>query len=280
MILFELIADRTREIREFILLTWPEKKKRARQFWDKYGRLYILLFILATVVAFINVYMETNGTARTNSRSQLGGEGGTARTNSRSQLGGEGGTARTNSRSQLGGDDTKPLAQTTSSNNTLLAEPGTQQAKNNNPSTTTSQETGAADNKSKKNNNAASETTDTKNQQSKNTINITTQVSTTLPSINTAKTSKDRVSEIKERRKEKQQQRAKQSSFQQSISSLGTNLTTGISDGTGRALSVLGTFFSAILGLLLFCCAPVVIFYMWMKKLIMPLFPVSTNNNN
>ena len=265
MILFELIADRTREIREFILLTWPEKKKRARQFWDKYGRLYILLFILATVVAFINVYMETNGTARTNSRSQLGGEGG---------------TARTNSRSQLGGDDTKPLAQTTSSNNTLLAEPGTQQAKNNNPSTTTSQETGAADNKSKKNNNAASETTDTKNQQSKNTINITTQVSTTLPSINTAKTSKDRVSEIKERRKEKQQQRAKQSSFQQSISSLGTNLTTGISDGTGRALSVLGTFFSAILGLLLFCCAPVVIFYMWMKKLIMPLFPVSTNNNN
>ena len=250
MILFELIADRAREIREFILLPWPEKKKRARQFWEKYGRLYILLFILATAVAVINVYMETHDTARTNSRGQIGG------------------------------DDTKPLTQNTSSNNTTSKEPGTQPAKNNKPSTTTTPETAAAANTSKKNNDGSSEKTYSKTETSKNTINITTQVSTTLPSTNSSKSSKDRISEIKARRKEKQQQRAKQSSVQESISSLGNNLTAGISGGTGRALSVLGTFFSAILGLLLFCCAPVVIFYMWMKKLIMPLFPAPNINSN
>ena len=246
MILFELVAERAREIREFILLPWPEKKKRARQFWEKYGRLYILLFILATAVAVINVYMETHDTAR----------------------------------SQIGGDDTKPLTQNTSSNNTTSKEPGTEPTKDNKPSTTTTPETAAAANTSKKNNDGSTEKTDSKTETSKNTINITTQVSTTLPATNSSKSSKDRISEIKARRKEKQQQRAKQSSVQESISSLGNNLTAGISGGTGRALSVLGTFFSAILGLLLFCCAPVVIFYMWMKKLIMPLFPAPNINSN
>ena len=56
--LIELIGQRAREIREFILLPWSEKKKRAREFWHKYGQLYIWLFIFATVIAFINVYIE------------------------------------------------------------------------------------------------------------------------------------------------------------------------------------------------------------------------------
>jgi hypothetical protein len=270
MILFELIAVRARQIRKFILLSWPEKKKYIRQFWDKYGQLYILLFIMATVVAIINVYMETLASANKNNKIKR----------------------------QIGGDDTIPPVQTTLSNNTTSTskDANTQPAKNNISGTTSKPEqSGKTANNTKKIDSGTPEKTATKTETSKNTktetskntktetnkdtINITTQVNTTLPETNSVKSSKDRISEIKERRKEKQQQRAKQSSVQQSITSLGNNLTSGLSEGTGRALSVIGTFFSAILGLILFCCAPVVIFYMWMKKLILPLFPNSNNIN-
>ena len=255
MILFELVAERAREIREFILLPWPVKKNRARQFWDKYGRLYILLFILATVIAVINVYIETQT-----------------------------GITLVNSRRQLGGDDTKPPTQNISSNNSSSSsEPETSQPPaveitdklNIKPSTTTKPETNTTETNANNTISSSGKKTESKNQSSKNTINITTQVSTTLPTSNTTKSSKNKVNEIRERRKTKQTERSNKSSVKESFTSLGNNLTAGISGGTGRALSVLGTFFSAILGLLLFCCAPVVIFYMWMKKLIMPLFPVS-----
>jgi len=253
MILFDLIANRAREISEFILLPWPEKKKRARQFWDKYSRIYILLFILTILVAIINVYMETRASAN--------------QTN-----------ARINSQKQLGGDDTKPPLQNISSNNSSsLTETETQTGKDNKPSTTETTETTAAAANINKKGSGPSENPEAKNKSSKTTINITTQLSTTLPVSSTTKRSKDKISEIKARRKEKQQQ-AKQSSVQDTINSIGNNLTAGISGGTGRALSVLGTFFLAILGLLLFCCTPVVIFYMWMKKLILPLFPAHNNN--
>ena len=58
MLLLDLLYDRARELREFILLPWELKKQRIREFWHKYGRLYIILFVMCTIVAFINVYMD------------------------------------------------------------------------------------------------------------------------------------------------------------------------------------------------------------------------------
>lgn len=258
--LIELIGQRAREMREFILLPWSEKKKRASEFWRKYGRLYIWLFIFATVVAFINVYIET--TTVTYSTKSI--------------------------KSQLGGDDTKPKTLNISSDNIestpgITAAPTTEESTTNSTSTKNGASSGlegtkpVADKQEPGANSNTNKTTQqskppSKNQASKQEITITTEVNTTTPSANSSE-KKSKVSEIRERRKAKLAERASKSSITDSLSSLGTNLTAGISGGTGRALSVLGTFFSAILGLILFCCAPVVIFYLWMKKLIMPLFP-------
>lgn len=252
VVLINTLAQRVREIREFILLPWSEKKNKIRGFWMKYGRLYIILFTLTTVIAFINVYIETCYRAK-KSHSQRTLIGGGQENNKLN-------TESSSSNSDAKNDSpTKPLSNGTQTANTKSVDtkPENKNSKsgNNEKPSTTNNTTELVDN----------------NKQQKKSITISTSVITSTAAPN--KTSK--VDEIRERRKAKAEERASKTSIQESLSSLGNNLTAGISSGTGKALSVLGTFFSAILGLLLFCCAPVVIFYLWMKKLIMPLFPTS-----
>ena len=249
--LIELIEQRAREIREFILLPWDDKKKRACEFWRKYGQLYIWLFIFATVVAFINVYIETSTRTNLSKTARVQLVGGNSNDDKKKKA--------LNISSDNSSSDQSPTPET--------AQPKQQPAQqpvNNNIATNTIPNPTTESNKTTQQSD--------KNQASKNNITITTEVNTILPSTNSSE-KKSKVNEIRERRKAKHAERASKSSIKDSLSSLGTNITAGISGGTGRALSVLGTFFSAILGLILFCCAPVVIFYLWMKKLIMPLFP-------
>jgi Ca2+-dependent lipid-binding protein len=262
--LINLLGQRAREIREFILLPWQEKKKKAREFWQKYGRLYIILFILAAVVAFINVYMETRhpgSLAKLRKSSLIGGDG-----TEKNKAIPESSSSNSETSAKVATTTAEAANSKKTDQPTVNAKPGTNQkpATNGKTDDKTSKPSTSTDT-----NNSSDSTTN--NKQTKQNITVSTEVITAAPSAN--KSSK--VEEIRERRRAKAAERASKTSIQESLSSLGNNLTAGISGGTGKALSVLGTFFSAILGLLLFCCAPVVIFYLWMKKLIMPLFPTS-----
>lgn len=214
MFLIEMVIHRARELREFILLTWDEKKKRIREYWRKYWRIYLFLFLFAAIIAFINVYIDwlsvkTHGSPRSG----------------------------TGTSSQSGGD-------------------------------------GPEDNKNKDNQPAA-DTNTTKaantNQKTKPGDNPTNISDVSTPSgISGMGFSKK--SEIRERRLAKQSQMSK-TSISDSLSGVGNTMSSALNGGVGKALSVIGIFFSVIIGLFLFCSAPVVLFYMWMKKLIMPLFP-------
>lgn len=175
MFLIEMVMHRARELREFILLPWDEKKKRIKEYWHKYWRMYIILLLFALIIAFINVYIEwlsmnTSNYPRTRISQQSGG---------------------------VGSKDNMPITDTSFS----------------------------------------------------------------------------KKAEIRDRRLTNQSQQPT-TSISDTLSGVGNTMSSALDGGVGKALSVIGIFFSAIIGLFLFCAAPVVIFYMWMKKLIMPLFPL------
>ena len=186
MFLYNIVIQRVRKIRDFIHLPWELKKKKITEFWHKYGRIYILLFILASVVAFINVYIECQP-----SKINITQSGGTTETKATNKSG-----------------ENKPSTPTTNEN----------------------ENTDSSDsNKSKK--------------------------------------------EIIKERRLANRNNQPQSSITDTIGSIGSNMSSALNSGVFKSLGVIRAFFSFIIGIFLFCAAPVVIFYMWMKKLILPLFP-------
>ncbi len=293
MILIDLLFDRAQQVREFILLPWEVKKKRIREFWEKYGRLYIILFVLCTIVAFINVYLEwsTTTTSKTTTKMAL-----THKPKSH-QIGG------------LGPNDGKTDADTTATkaeepakNEPPIAKNEPTAAKNepvaakNEPVAAKNEPAAAKNEPAAAKNESAAAKNETANDAGKNTAknqtlttsgdkkdaasnkpiinqNITNINNTTNDTDNNIKNNNSKKQEIRERRLAKQAQRQQQSSLSDTLGSVGNNISGALTGGVGKALSALGTFFSAILGLILFCAAPVVIFYLWMKKLILPLFP-------
>lgn len=220
MLLLDLLYERARELRDFILLPWEDKKKLIRELWHKYGKLYIILFVLCIIVAFINVYIEWSSN---NTKYVAIGV-----------------------QKQIGGTD--PSEQT---------KPGNTKAENTKAGNITI---------------INQPFTNTTNTKEINTENITNDVDTTNIANNSNSDIGSKRKAIKERRLAKQSARP-HTSLSDTLGSVGNNLSSAMTGGVGKALSVLGTFFSAIIGFILFCAAPVVIFYMWMKKLILPLFP-------
>jgi hypothetical protein len=243
MLLLDILYERARELREFILLPWELKKQRMREFWHKYGRLYIILFILCTIVAFINIYMDWS-LQNSKSVSHIVNK----------QLGGLGPETVDDKKDP----DAVPAKNSTAKNSTSKNEP----AKNTPVVSKIDTATPAA------NTNAAAN----KKNYNKTIINQTNITNVTNDTDNTINNGNSQKKEIRERRLAKQAARP-QTSLSDTLGSVGNNLSGVMTSGVGKALSVLGAFFSAIIGLILFCAAPVVIFYLWMKKLILPLFP-------
>ena len=205
MFLYNIVIQRVRKIRDFIHLPWELKKKKITEFWHKYGRIYILLFILASVVAFINVYIECQP-----SKINITQSGGTTETKATNKSG-----------------ENKPSTPTTSETK------ATNKSGENKPSTPTTNE---------------NENTDSSD------------------------SNKSKKEIIKERRLANRNNQP-QSSITDTIGSIGSNMSSALNSGVFKSLGVIRAFFSFIIGIFLFCAAPVVIFYMWMKKLILPLFP-------
>ncbi len=304
--------QRAREIREFILLPWDEKKKRATEYWQKYWRIYLFLFLFAAIIAFINVYIEwysveTHGSPRSRISRQSGGVGPDDDKNKENQPVTEpaknapnapnannkvitetaAANNKTNEQSEKAAGNTtaavntKAAGDTTAAVNTKAAE-NTTAAVNTKAAgdTTAAVNTKAAgDTTAAANTKAAGNTTaaaNTKAAGNTTTVikqtNISNDNKTSTNIDNRGDSSSLKKSEIRERRLAKQSQRTT-TSIADSLSGVGNTMSSALNGGVGKALSVIGIFFSAIVGLFLFCSAPVVIFYMWMKKLIMPLFP-------
>jgi len=224
MFLYNIVIQRVRKIRDFIHLPWELKKKKITEFWHKYGRIYILLFILASVVAFINVYIECQP-----SKINITQSGGTTETKATNKSG-----------------ENKPSTPTTSETK------ATNKSGENKPSTPTTNETKAT-NKSGENKPSTPTTNENENTDSSDS-------------------NKSKKEIIKERRLANRNNQP-QSSITDTIGSIGSNMSSALNSGVFKSLGVIRAFFSFIIGIFLFCAAPVVIFYMWMKKLILPLFP-------
>lgn len=263
MLLIDLLFERARQIREFILLPWEVKKQRIYEFWEKYSRLYIILFILCALVAFINVYLEWSNQMTITHKDKSHQFGG---------LGPNDGKTDTDTTATKAVEPIKNEPPTATKNESPTA------AKNE-PTTATKNEQATNTGKNTAKNQNLSTTGEIKDAANNKTIinqkttNITNTTNTTNDTENNIKNNNSKKQEIRERRLAKQAQRKQQSSLSNTLGSVGNNLSGVLTGGVGQALSALGTFFSAILGLILFCAAPVVIFYLWMKKLILPLFP-------
>ena len=285
--------QRAREIREFILLPWDEKKKRAKEYWQKYWRIYLFLFVFAAIIAFINVYIEwlsvkTPSSPRSRISLQSGGVGPDDDKNKENQAVTE---PAKNAPTAPNATNNKVIAETAAANDKKHENPekaagNTTVAANAKAAGNTTvaanakaagNTTAAADAKAAGNTTAAADVkaagnTTTIIKQTNISNDSRTIGSSSISTDSSSSSSSSKKSEIRERRLAKQSQRPT-TSIVDSLSGVGNTMSSALNGGVGKALSVIGMFFSAIIGLFLFCSAPVVLFYMWMKKLIMPLFP-------
>lgn len=297
--LIGLLVQRVNEIKEFIELPWEKKKKRLKELWAKYGRLYILLFIAAALVAFINVYLNWTEYKKLNTNNKQ--SGGATGTTVESAAETATGTAVESAVETATGTAVESAAETatgsateTASANKPAAETATgtavESATETAPETTTK---GAKNNENKPSaGNVGAAATATATGSNKG-VSVPEQPKTTqlrpgekivdgkLVNENDEKRNKEMKVIIESHNKmikEKNTAKAKKgqerkSTVSQTFNSIKGNVGAAIDGGMGKALTIIGKFFMFIVGLILFCSAPVVLFYMWMKKLIMPMFP-------